>query len=175
MNQLLVLQTTCSPREQLVAMLPKLLLHAARLTRSKQVAEDLVQNTCVRAIERQHQHQGDGRFDAWVVRIMESIWFNELRQKQQRKEQEIEDPDQIPSQSFENGTNAKIMLGKLYDRGVVSEEDFSLIMKIHLHGFTYRELASEYDIPIGTLLSRVSRAKASLKTAGLTLDREAHA
>ena len=94
-------------REQLVTLLPKLLIHAMRLTRSKQVAEDLVQRTCLRAIDRLGQWNGKGRFEAWVARIMETLWFTELRKKRQRQEQEIEDPDLIVDGAFERRVNAK--------------------------------------------------------------------
>lgn len=147
----------------LVNLLPKLLLHARRLTRSQQLAEDLVQSTCVRAIDRLHQWGPEKRFEAWIVTIMKSIWLNDRRRPSTRLEKELEDPEDAAGAEFEKAANARLVLAGLRDLGVVSDDDFSLVMKIHVHGFTYKELAEELSTPIGTLLSRVSRTLNALR------------
>lgn len=158
--------------EQLVALLPKLITHARMLTRSKLTAEDLVQSTCVRVLDRLDQWQSTGRFDGWVIRIMESIWFNERRQKRQRQEQELPDPDLIADRGFEGQTHAKLMLDMLWACHAVSDEDFSVLMKLKIHGYSYRELADEYGDSIGTMSSRISRAWLALQKAAKKLDQE---
>lgn len=163
------------PRQELVDLLPKLLLHARRLTRSQQLAEDLVQSTCVRAIDRLHQWQPEKRFEAWVVTIMKSIWLNDKRRVSIRQEQELEEPDDVVGTGFEQAANARLVLAGLRDRGVVSEMEFALVMKIHVHGFTYKELAEELSIPMGTLLSRVSRTMNALRKALQELHQESPA
>ena len=60
-------------REQLVALTPKLQMHALALTCSKQTAEDLVQSTHLRALETLHQWTGRGRFDGWVANVIDSV------------------------------------------------------------------------------------------------------
>lgn len=162
-------------KQELVELLPKLLLHARRLTRSQQMAEDLVQSTCVRAIDRLHQWRPEKRLEAWVVTIMKSIWLNDRRRVIARDEQELENPDDVVSTGFESAANARLVLTELRERGVVSENDLSMIMKIHVHGFTYKELAEELCIPIGTLLSRVSRTKNALRRALQELHEESAA
>ena len=152
--------------------MPKLLLHAARLTRSEDIAEDLVQDTCLRTIDRMDQWKGDGRFDAWVAKIMESIWFNDVRDHKHRQDEDLDEAEAIADNGFEGGTNARFIINKLHDQDIISDEDFSLITKIYVYGFTYRELADDYGLPVGTLLSRVSRARATLKAAVKALERE---
>ncbi len=156
--------------EQLVALLPKLNKHALALTRSEQTADDLVQSTCVRALDRMDQWQGTGRFDGWVASIMDSIWFNELRQKRQRQEQELPEPEKILVRGFEGQVEAKFMLDMMRASTTVSDEDLSLVVKIHVYDYTYRDLAEEYDVPLGTMLSRVCRIKAILKNAAKERD-----
>lgn len=158
--------------EQLVALLPRLLTHAKMLARSKLTAEELVQNTCLRALERLDQWQFTGRFDGWVVTIMESIWFNDLRKKRQRQEQELPEPELIAERGFESQTQAKLMLNMLQACHVVSDEDFSLLAKRHVYGYSYRELAEENRESIGTMSSRISRARLALETAVKKLDQE---
>ena len=156
-------------------MLPKLLTHARMLTLSKITAEDLVQNTCVRVLDRMSQWQRSGRFDGWVIRIMESIWFNELRRKRQRQEQELPDPDLIADRGFENQAQAKMMLNMLQGCHVISDEDFSVLLKLKIHGYSYRELAVDYGESVGTMSSRISRAWIALTIAARDLDREGSA
>lgn len=158
--------------ERLVALLPKLITHARMLTRSKLTAEDLVRSTCARVLDRLDQWQSTGRFDGWVIRITESIWFNERRQKRQRQEQELPDPDLIADRGFESQTYARLMLDMLRACHAVSDEDFSALMKLKIHGNSYRELADEYGDSMGTMSSRISRAWLALQTALKNLDRE---
>lgn len=156
--------------EQLEALFPKLLLHALALTRSMQTAEDLVQDTCARAIDRYDQWRSSRRFDGWVASIMESIWRNELRQKAQRQEQELPEPDQVPERGFESQIHAKLMIDKLRAYSMVSDEDFGLVVRVYLYKYTHRELAEEYRTPLGTMLSRVHRIRAAVEKAERDLE-----
>lgn len=152
--------------EELVGLLPKLKVHALYLTRSGDKADDLLQRTCLRALSRSHQWQTGTRLDRWVAKIMDSIWFNELRQKRQRREQELPEPDMVVAESFESQVQAQLMISDIRRACTkLSDEDFVLVTKIHAYGYTYREIADELGVPIGTVLSRVSRAKAVIKRA----------
>ena len=152
--------------EELVQLLPKLKLHALYLTRSADKADDLLQRTCLRALSRSHQWQVGTRLDRWASTIMNSIWFNELRQKRQRQEQELPEPDLVADRKFESQVEAQLMLSDIRRAcSGLSDEDFALITKIHAYGYTYKEVAEELGLPIGTVLSRVSRAKAQIKRA----------
>jgi len=152
--------------EELVQLLPKLKLHALYLTRSADKADDLLQRTCLRALSRSHQWQAGTRLDRWASTIMNSIWFNELRQKRQRQEQELPEPDLVADQKFESQIEAQLMLSDIRRAcSRLTDEDFALVTKIHAYGYTYKEVAEELGLPIGTVLSRVSRAKAMIKRA----------
>lgn len=152
--------------EELVGILPKLKLHALYLTRSGDKADDLLQRTCLRALSRSHQWQAGTRLDRWVSTIMNSIWFNELRQKRQRQEQELPEPDMVADRGFESQVEAQLMVSELRRAcAKLSDEDFALVTKIHSYGYTYKEVADELGVPIGTVLSRVSRTKAMIKRA----------
>ncbi|MGI9491957.1 MAG: RNA polymerase sigma factor [Geminicoccaceae bacterium] len=162
--------------DDLVGLLPKLKVHALYLTRSGDKADDLLQRTCLRALSRSHQWQVDTRLDRWVAKIMESIWFNELRQQRQRQEQELPEPDQVVASGFESHVQDQLMISDIRRAcAKLSDEDFVLVTKIHAYGYTYREIADELGVPIGTILSRVSRAKAVIKRAIEALPREGEA
>ena len=152
--------------DELVGILPKLKAHALYLTRSGDKADDLLQRTCLRALSRSHQWQAGTRLDRWVSTIMNSIWFNELRQRRQRQEQELPEPDLVADSGFESQMEAQLMISDLRRACTrLSDEDFALVTKVHSYGYTYREIADELGVPIGTVLSRVSRAKATIKRA----------
>lgn len=156
--------------DELVSLLPKLKVHALYLTRSGEKADDLLQRTCLRALSRSHQWQAGTRLDRWVSTIMNSIWFNELRQRKQRQEQELPEPDLVADRGFEKQVEAQLMVSDLRRACTqLSDEDFALMTKIHSYGYTYREVADELGVPIGTVLSRVSRAKAVIKQAAQRL------
>jgi len=154
-----------SLNDQLKAILPRLYQHARMLTRSTVTADDLVQSTCLRVLDRFCQWDRSGRFDGWAIRVMESIWLNELRQKRQRQEGELIDPDLIATDSFERDSIARLMLQVLQTSNVISDEDLSLILKRNIWGFSYKELAEEHDQSIGTMSSRIFRAREAVKKA----------
>ena len=152
--------------DELVSLLPKLKVHALYLTRSNDKADDLLQRACLRALSRSHQWQAGTRLDRWVSTIMDSIWFNELRQRRQRQEMELPEPDMIADHGFESQVHAQIMISDLRRAcAELTDEDFAIVTKIHCYGYTYREVAEELQVPIGTVLSRVSRAKAVIINA----------
>src|SRR5258708_35200432 len=85
-------------RRQLGALLPRLSRFGMALTRSRSEADDLIQSACERALSRLEQWKPDTRLDSWMFRIMQTIWFNELRHRKVRAQhaQEVledESPD----------------------------------------------------------------------------------
>ena len=159
-------------REQLVALTPKLQMHAWELTRSKQTAEDLVQSTHLRALETLHQWTGRGRFDGWVAKVMDSIWSNELRRQRRRPEVELPDPDLIVAGGFENQVQEKLTIVMLHARSKLSDEDFGMLVKVYVYGYTFTELAEELTMPRGTALALVHRIKAVLRKIAKQSDQE---
>ena len=152
-------------QEQLVQLLPKLNRHALMLTRSRQLVDDLVQDTCEAALDRLEQWQGTGRFDGWVASIMKSIWLQKQRQKRQRGEQELPEPDEIVTAGFEDQAQARHMLSVMRAVSNVSEEEFELLVKLHVYGYTHRDIAEEQGKSRGTVLSWSSRIRANLRRA----------
>lgn len=153
--------------DELVSLLPKLRAEALYLTRSSDKADDLLQATCLRALSRSHQYSANTRLDRWVSTIMNHIWFDELRKVAVRQEQELLEPNEVAETGFERRVEAQIMISDLRRAcSKLSDDDFSLLVKIHVYGWTYRQVADDLGVPIGTVLSRVSRAKSLIKDVG---------
>ena len=72
--------------DQLIAVLPRLRRFARGLSGSVADADDLVQAACERALARQHQFQEGTRFDSWMFRIVQTIWIDQVRSREVRKE-----------------------------------------------------------------------------------------
>jgi len=84
-------------RRELGLLLPRLWRYGLVLSRQKHLAEDLVQATCVRALERTGQFAAGTRLDRWLLAIMHSIWLNELRSQRVRQGQGFVDAEQALS------------------------------------------------------------------------------
>lgn len=152
-------------REQLVAMLPRLSRFGLALTRSRVEAADLLQATCERALSRHAQWQSDGRFDSWLFRIMQSIWFNELRAQRVRQgyAREVSSATEEGSDSDHRAANARLVLRKVADAALgLPEEQRSVLLLVCVEGLSYREAAEVLSIPIGTVMSRLARARLGL-------------
>src|SRR4051812_14399191 len=72
--------------DQLIAVLPRLRRFARGLAGSASEADDLVQAACERALAREHQFQEGTRFDSWMFRIVQTIWIDQVRSRDVRKE-----------------------------------------------------------------------------------------
>ena len=147
----------------LATLLPKLWRFALRLTRHPQDAEDLVQRTCVRALERVAQWQADASPLSWLYAILHSIWLNELASRRLRQvssltQDEDREHDVIDPQSPDPET-------ALYFRQVVRaihalpDAQRVVMLLVAVEGLSYREASEVLAVPIGTVMSRLSRAR----------------
>jgi RNA polymerase sigma-70 factor (ECF subfamily) len=151
--------------DQLIAVLPRLRRFARGLTGSASEADDLVQAACERALAREHQFQEGTRFDSWMFRIVQTIWIDQLRSRDVRKE----DGD-VPEQRL--GTDepvrrvearlALVEVRRAIDR--LPPDQRSTLMLVTVEGLTYKEAADVAGVPVGTIMSRLARARMALQT-----------
>jgi RNA polymerase sigma-70 factor (ECF subfamily) len=147
----------------LPALLPRLWAFALRITGDRHDAEDLVQRSCVRALERQHQWQPDSSALSWIFSIIQSIWINELRSRQIRSRSKIEWEDDFIEMIAD--PNAATLEENAGHKEIVSAVERlpavqRMVMQlVGVEGFTYAEAADALEIPIGTVMSRLSRGR----------------
>ena len=79
---------------ELPSLLPRLWRYGLVLARNPEIAEDLVQTTCVRALEKSSQFEIGTRLDRWLFTILRSIWINQLRAQRVRSGQGLVDPEE---------------------------------------------------------------------------------
>jgi RNA polymerase sigma-70 factor (ECF subfamily) len=150
----------------LPGMLPRLWRFGLRLTANQHDAEDLVQRACVRALERRHQWQAGTSALSWLFSIMYSIWLNEVRARQIRGRASMEwQDDLVENLEDPSGRNPE---SELLHRQVINaveslpEAQRAVMLLVAVEGLSYREAASVLDVPIGTVMSRLARARISV-------------
>lgn len=156
-------ETDFDIREALVHMLPRLRRFGFSLSRELDAADELVQDACERALDRVAQFQPGTRLDSWVFAIMHSIWKNRLRASAVRTGTGQVDLDLLADERSHRDAEVRVELA-LIDRLILElpEDQRVTLMMVSVEGASYREAADALGVPIGTVMSRVSRARASL-------------
>jgi RNA polymerase sigma-70 factor (ECF subfamily) len=151
-------------RRQIGEMLPRLYRFALVLARSRADAEDLVQRACERALERAGQFAPDTRLDRWLFRILHSVWLNEVRARDVRRRYWIRESAARPaSDGGADRLDTTLMLREVLDIVMeLPDEQRSVLLMVCGEGLTYHETAETLGVPIGTVTSRLARARLSL-------------
>src|SRR5271169_3735849 len=132
------------------------------LSGSRDVAEDLVQATCLRALERAEQFQSGTRLDRWLFAILRSIWLNELRARRVREGKGFVDPEQV---LFTDGAEieANMFVGQVLNAvHRLPEAQRETVLLVYVEGLSYSEAADLLGTPIGTIMSRLAAARLAL-------------
>lgn len=151
-------------RRELVELLPRLRRFAAVLTKSHADAEDVVQAAVERALRHADSWRQGTRLDSWLYRIMQNLWRDELRAHRRRAEPLESHTDIVGADGREVtiqhilSSEARAALDEL------SEEQRVVIALVVLEGMSYQQTADILDAPVGTVMSRLARARAKLAT-----------
>lgn len=144
-------------------LLPRLWRFSLVLSRNRQSVPDLVQMTCLRALERAEQFQPGTRLDRWCFAIMASIWKNEMRSQSVRLGNGHIDADSAlvvdAREQIEHHTSFRQVLDAVDD---LPDGQRVAVLLVYVEGYSYVEAAEFLDIPAGTLMSRLAAAKTSL-------------
>lgn len=153
---------------ELVALLPRLRRFARGLAGAADQADDLVQAACERAIARIHQWTPGTRLDSWMFRIVQTIWLDQTRAQRVRTGEGRVDAGSPVAEAELSFDGAREMETQMtYDavRRAVSrlpEEQRAVVMLVCVEGQSYKEAADTLAVPIGTVMSRLSRARGVL-------------
>ena len=158
---------TDSFREEMVAFLPRLLAFALSLTGNADQRDDLVQETCARALAHRDKFEPGTRLDSWMFRIAQNLWFDRKRAKKSRGELvDIESASNLSNSDGRTVAESKLALAEVL-RGLdrLSPEHRVLIALVCVDGLTYKEASEVLDLPVGTVMSRLARARLALHEA----------
>lgn len=143
--------------------LTRLWRYGVVLSRQRDVADDLVQATCVRALERAAQFTSGTRLDRWLFAILHSIWLNEVRSRRVRMGQGFVDADETLVFDGARETETHILAGQVLRRAqALPEAQRTAVFLAYVEGLSYREVADILGVPIGTIMSRLAAARAKL-------------
>ena len=146
-------------RQGIEAAIPALRRYARALTRNADSADDLVQDTLVRALRSEHLFHG-GEIRSWLYTILSNLNRNRLRSLARRPVlSSLEDDDAPDLAGPEAG-------GRDIERALatLAEEQRDALLLVVLEGLSYREVADVQGVPIGTVMSRLARARVQIKS-----------
>ncbi|WP_106796769.1 RNA polymerase sigma factor [Rhizobium sp. H4] len=150
-------------RSGLTENLARLWRYGLVLSHQRDVADDLVQATCLRALERADQFVPGTRLDRWLFSILHSIWLNEIRSRRVRQGQGFVDAGAVLIFDGAYDTETHVMAGQVLKRvSALPEAQRTVVFLAYVEGLSYREVAGILDIPIGTVMSRLAAARAKL-------------
>ena len=161
-------------RADLIELLPRLRRFALTLCRNGDRADDLLQSACERALARHHQFERGTRMDSWMFTIVHSIWKNDIRREVTRRGIEDRMPDPVTFVDGERDVVGKIFLSKVLSLvEALPEHQSSALMLVNVEGLSYAQAAEILDVPVGTVMSRIARARQALgkeldKTSNVT-------
>ena len=154
-------------RAGLPELLSRLWRYGLVLSRDRSTAEDLVQATCVRALERAHQFTPGTRLDRWVFSILHSIWLNEVRSRSVREGAGSVDAADTLIFEGERAIEQNILVAQVFNEvQALPEAQRTVLFLVYVEGLSYREAADLLHIPIGTVMSRLAAARARLSGLG---------
>ncbi|HVE46915.1 MAG TPA: sigma-70 family RNA polymerase sigma factor [Acidimicrobiales bacterium] len=166
--------------EQAMEHMPSLYTAALRMTRNPADAEDLVQETYLKAYRAFGSFQQGTNLKAWLYRILTNTFINSYRAKKRRPEQtDVDDVEELflyrrlgGLEAAAAGRSAEDEVLESFTESEVKEaleelpDQFRMaVLLADVEGFSYKEIASILDVPIGTVMSRLHRGRRALQKA----------
>lgn len=146
---------------------PSLNAFAYTLTKNREDAKDLFQETAFRAVKNQDKFRVGTNFKAWLFTIMKNIFINNYRKKvKQNTFMDTTDNDyhiNSGNATVFNDAESNIMTRELH--GMISglDKNIKVPFIMHFNGYKYQEISDYLDLPLGTIKSRIFFARKELK------------
>lgn len=156
--------------QRIEAYLDRIYGYACSLVNDREHARDLVQICAVKALSAKKVPIDEPAYRAWLFKIMRNVYRDEIRKKREATvsiDLYDEGVDSLWNKTAEThvSTNEQVIIDKLTVRaalGRLSRDHREILVLVDMAGFTYREAADLLDVPIGTVMSRISRARGIL-------------
>ena len=150
-------------RHGLPDLYPRIWRYCLALTGSPERAKDLAQTACVHALEKSSLFEPGTHLDRWIFRMTQRLWLNDLRAETVRRGRGL-----LPIEELDLPDTGSDQQSNLFFKQVLSEV-MSLpdaqrvtVLLVYVEGYSYKEAAETLDIPIGTVMSRLSAARSRL-------------
>jgi RNA polymerase sigma-70 factor (ECF subfamily) len=147
---------------EIAALLPRLRRFARSITFHREDADDLVQVAVERALARSGQWEAGTRLDSWMFRIMKNAWIDEVRSRIRRDRMFApEEEGEHVGDDYAAAHQQRLAIQKAIS--LLSEDHRMVIGLVLVDGLPYKEAAEVLEIPMGTLTSRLARAREALQ------------
>ena len=144
---------------------PRLRRYARALLRNRAAADDLVQDCLERAVGRWHQRRDDGDTHSWLFTIVHNLAMNRLRQDARRGQHlSLESADlggMARPADQESSFHHKDVIKAL---ARLPDEQRAVLLLVGVEDLSYADAARALGVPVGTVMSRLSRARARLRS-----------
>lgn len=149
--------------EDFAAHIPRLRRYARALTGDRFLADDLVQDTLERALAKFSLWRTTGRLESWLLTIMHNVFINQLKARASRPPETVLD-EMIVEPAVRAGQNDRLEVRDL-DSALANlpPDQREILLLVTLEELSYEETARVLDIPVGTVMSRLSRARERLR------------
>lgn len=149
-------------RPWIVALLPRLRRFARTITRNPDDADDLVQLSIERALQRYQQWRPESKFESWMFGIVRNAWIDEVRARQ-RRNRVLAAEEEGENVGGGLGEGHAEILSVQRAMAELPEEQRMAVALVLIEGLSYKEAAEALEIPIGTLTSRLARGRDALQ------------
>ena len=156
------MSSTATLHSDIAALLPRLRRFARTVTFNREDADDLVQVAVERALVRSAQWEAGTRLDSWLFRIMKNAWIDEVRTRIRRDR--LFAPEEA-GEHVGDGTAEALQQRIAIQKAIslLSDDHRIVIGLVLVDGLPYKEAAGVLEIPMGTLTSRLARAREALQ------------
>lgn len=140
---------------------------AMRLTRNREDAKDLIQETVCKAYRNRDRFRMGTNFKAWMTTIMHNTFVNFYRKRKTRNKIEAPIEDfayALESRTIREGADSKAKTNELFKMLDHLSDTYRVPFLMHFDGYQYDEIAAQLNIPIGTVKSRIHSARKNLKS-----------
>jgi len=148
-------------KQELIRLIPQLRRYACALVSNVEIADDLVQDCLERALSRHHLWDSSRPMKPWLLTVLHNIFANNARQYMRTPRlvsiDDMEDISDHKDTTDSSLTDLQMALEQL------STEHRQIILLVGVEQMSYKETATILDIPLGTVMSRLTRARQTLR------------
>lgn len=155
----------CSLQDEIADLVPRLRRFAYALSGSRDEGDDIVQTACVKALGKLDQFRPGTRLDRWMFQIVRNQFLDERRRRGRQGEPvSPETTELLSDEGVAAGRGEHRLMLETVRRAMTSlpEDQRTILALVAVEGLSYREAAEVLSLPIGTVMSRLARARARL-------------
>ena len=144
----------------LESLLPELCAYARTICQREENAEDLVQDAIERAMRSESRPKTRSELRPWMFRVIRNLRYDELRKRRVRREFLATEKRLLDVNHRQSDTARDVLVRLAYEK--LQPEAREVLLLVDILGLKYAEAATVIDVPVGTIMSRISRARKAL-------------